>query len=201
MYVREVMSSPAISVTPGTPVKHAADQLAGNGFTSMPVLDAGGGLVGVVNEADLLAHRFPPDPRVPGPRIEAIGPGDTVGDVMHTDVLFTRPHEGVSNLIVVLRNAGIRAVPVVDTGVVVGMVTYGDLLQAMARDDALITADIVRRLGRCPGHGHWRVAVAAGTVTLAGEEPDPVNRHTAQLIAEAVIGTTAVRFSDPAVTG
>ncbi|MDQ2706985.1 MAG: CBS domain-containing protein [Actinomycetota bacterium] len=199
--MREVMSSPAIAVTPGTPVKHAADQLAGNGFTSMPVLDAGGGLVGVVSEADLLAHRFPPDPRVSGPRIEATGPGDTVGDVMHTEVLVTRPQEGVSNLIVVLRDAGIRAVPVVDARVVVGMVTYGDLLQAMARDDALIAADIVRRLHNCPGYGHWGVAVAAGKVTLTGEEPDPVNRHTAQLIAEAVIGTTSVRIADPAVTG
>ncbi len=120
---------------------------------------------------------------------------------MHTDLLVTRPEEGVTDLIVVLREAGIRAVPVVDAGVVVGMVTYGDLLQAMARDDALIAADIERRLCHYTGRGHWQVAVAGGEVTLTGEEPDPVDRHTALLIAEAVIGTTMVRFAEPAITG
>ncbi len=54
MYVREVMSSPAVVATPDTPVKHAAGQLAENAFTSLPVIDPDGGLVGVVNEADLL---------------------------------------------------------------------------------------------------------------------------------------------------
>ncbi len=198
MYVREVMSSPAVTVTSETPVKQAAGQLAENGFTSMPVLDADGALVGVVNEADLLAHRFPPDPRTPGPRPHADRPGVTVGDVMHTDVVSSRPQEGVSDLITALREAGIRAVPVVDGQVVVGMVTYGDLLQAMARDDTLIAADIERRLCHYTGHDHWRVCVTAGEVVLTGVESDPVNRHTAQLIAEAVIGTATVRLVEPA---
>ncbi len=196
MYVREVMSSPAVTATAGMPVKQAAGQLARNAFTSLPVLDPDGGLIGVVNEADLLAHRFPPDPRAPGPRPKVPGPGATVGDVMHTDVLATRPQEGVTDLMVILREAGIRAVPVVDGRAVVGMVTYGDLLQAMARDDQLIAADIHRRLCHYTGSGHWQVAVTAGEVTLTGAEPDPVSRNTAQLIAEAVIGTTTVRFAD-----
>ena len=40
-----------------------------------------------------------------------------------------------------------------------------------------------------------------GPVILIGEESDSVQRHTAQLIAEAVIGVTAVRFADPAIAG
>ncbi len=200
MYVREVMSSPAVTVAPATPVKVAAAQMFGEGFTSLPVLDPDGSLVGVVNEADLLIHRFPPDPRAAGPRPPLPDAGTTVGDVMHTDVLSARPQDGVSDLVVALRDAGVRAVPVVDRDRVVGMVTYGDLLRAMARDDQLIAVDVERRLGVHSDHRHWQVAVDAGEVTLTGDEPDPVDRQTAQLIAEAVIGTTVVHLHDPAVT-
>jgi CBS domain-containing protein len=201
MYVREVMSSPAVTATAATPVKVAAARMFGGGFASLPVLDSCGSRVGVVNEADLLLHRFPPDPRAAGPAPPVPDAGATVGDVMHTDVLSSRPQEAVSDLIVVLRDAGVRAVPVVDRDRVVGMVTYGDLLRAMARDDQLIAVDVERRLGVHSDHRHWQVAVAAGEVTLTGEDADPVDRNTARMIAEAVIGTTVVRVHDPAATG
>lgn len=196
MRVREVMSSPAVVVAPGTPVKQAALTLAENAFTCLPVVDADGGLVGLVGEPDLLADRFPPDPRIPGPRPSVQDPAKTVGDVMHTDVLVAHPQEGVADLVTVLRLAGVRAVPVVDDGTVVGVVTYRDLVRALARDDALIAADVTRRLGCYAGPDHWAVAVSDGEVTLTGEERDPVERRTAQLIAEAVIGVTCVHFAD-----
>ena len=81
------------------------------------------------------------------------------------------------------------------------MGTYGDLVRALARDDVLIAADVRRRLCNYAGFGHWQITVAAGEVILIGEESDSVQRHTAQLIAEAVIGVTAVRFADPAIAG
>ncbi len=80
-----------------------------------------------------------------------------------------------------LRQASIRSVPVVENGAVVGMVTYRDLVRALARDDALIAADVRRRLCSYAGFGHWEITVVAGEVTL--------------------IGVTAVRFADPAIAG
>ncbi len=156
MHVREVMSSPVVVAAPGTPVKQAAGQLAENGFTSLPVVDADGSLIGVVNEPDLLDHRFPPDPRIPGPRASVPGPGGTVGEVMHTEVLFTHPREDVADLITVLRQASIRSVPVVENGAVVGMVTYRDLVRALARDDTLIAADVRRSCATTPASATGR---------------------------------------------
>ncbi|WP_214369167.1 CBS domain-containing protein [Pseudonocardia sp. H11422] len=199
MRVCEVMSSPAVVVTPDTPVKQAALALAENAFTSLPVVDVDSSFVGLVSEPDLLVDRFPPDPRIPGPRTSVPDPGKTVGDVMHTDVLVAHPQEGVADLVTVLRLAGLRAVPVVDGGTVVGMVTYRDLVRALARDDALIAADVTRRLGCYAGPDRWAVAVSDGEVTLTGEERDPIERHTVGLIAEAIIGVTSVRFADPVV--
>lgn len=42
MRVRDIMSSPVVTVTVVTTVKHAAALLASNGFTALPVLDDDG---------------------------------------------------------------------------------------------------------------------------------------------------------------
>ncbi|MHA6794277.1 CBS domain-containing protein [Pseudonocardia bannensis] len=99
------MSSPAVVVTSGTPVKQAALQLAENAFISLPVAESDGSLLGLISEPGLLADRFPPDPRVPGPRASVPEPGKTVGDIMHTDVLVAHPQEGVTDLVTVLATA------------------------------------------------------------------------------------------------
>jgi CBS domain-containing protein len=196
MHVADVMSSPAVVATPDTPIKTAAARLAERGFTSMPVVvDAE--LVGMVSEADLLAGRFPPDPRVPrhggwDPRV-----GDTVGEVMRTDVLIATPRQAISEVLGEMRGRNLRSAPVVEHGVVVGMVTFGDLMRALARDDDLIAGDVQRRIGIHAGAGRWRVEVSEGEVTLIGDEPEPAEKGVLERIAESVIGVTGVRFASP----
>src|SRR5436190_17229689 len=120
------MSSPAVVVSPELSVKEAAALLDAHGFTCLPVVATDGRLVGVVSEAELLADRFPPDPRVPiADRVDT-SPGATVGDVMVRDVLVANLQEGVADLLTVLRSADVRSLPVVDDGVVVGVATYRD---------------------------------------------------------------------------
>ncbi|MFD1048271.1 CBS domain-containing protein, partial [Kibdelosporangium lantanae] len=52
------MTRTVITVGPFTPAKEAAEVLVTNGFTTLPVVDADGLLVGVVTEADLLTGRI-----------------------------------------------------------------------------------------------------------------------------------------------
>jgi hypothetical protein len=59
MRARDITSSPVVTVTPGTTVKNAADLLASNRFTALPVLNSAGRLAGVVTEADTVRDRFP----------------------------------------------------------------------------------------------------------------------------------------------
>lgn len=202
MRVREIMSSPAVVVAPELPVKAAAAVLAGHGFTCLPVVAGDGRLVGVVGEEELLADRFPPDPRIPLSERELRHPGAAVGDVMVRDVLAAHPQEGVADLLTVLRSAEVRSLPVVENGVVVGVVTYRDLVRALARDDALIEADVRRRLDVYEGVGRWPATVRDGEVTLIDHRNDPVERDTAIRLAESVIGVTGCRVvlgSAPAV--
>jgi CBS domain-containing protein len=199
--IHEIMSSPAVVVSPDLPVHEAVATLDATGFTCLPVVAADGRLVGVVGEAELLAGRFPPDPRVPiFERVPDV-PARTVGDVMVRDVFVTRPREGVADLLTVLRGAGLRSVPVVDDGIVVGVVTHRDLLRALARDDAAIEADVRRRLDIYGGIGRWRVEVRGGEVTIDQADPaDPAELSGAVRVAESVLGVARCRVVErPAV--
>jgi CBS domain-containing protein len=194
MRVRDVMSSPAVVVAPETSAKQAAALLDERGFTCLPVVDSDGKLFGVVSEADLVMSRFPPDPRIPlveRPEREA---GAAVRDVMTHEVLTADPLEPMSDLLVVLHASGHRSVPVVDAGTVVGVVTYRDLVHALARDDALIAADVQRRLDLYGAPGRWTVSVRGGEVSLGDERPDPVARNVAMRVAESVLGVTRCQF-------
>jgi len=196
--IREIMSRPAVVVPPELSVKRAAAILDAHGFISLPVVTGEGRLVGVVGEVELLADRFPPDPRVPlFDRVPA-DPGPTVGDVMVRDVLATRLQEGVADLLTDLRAAGVRSVPVVDAGIVVGVVTYRDLLRALARDDASIEADVRRKLDIYGGVGRWQAEVRGGEVTIFDDRADLVELGGAVRVAESVIGVSRCRVVDTA---
>ena len=54
MLVRDVMTSPAITVAPRTSVKDGLRLLDRHRVTSLPVVGADGHLLGIVSEADLL---------------------------------------------------------------------------------------------------------------------------------------------------
>ncbi len=196
MHVREVMSGPAVVVTPGTSVKQAATVLDEHGFTCLPVVDGDGALVGVVSEADLLADRFPPDPRIPVGERPVRTAAVVVADVMSRDVLATAPEQEVASLLAVLGTSGHRAVPVVEAQRVVGVVTYRDLLHALARDDALIAADVRRRLALHDRPDRWAIRVVDGEVTLADGRADVAERSIVTRLAESVIGVTGCRFTD-----
>src|SRR5690606_28455359 len=89
MLVRDVMTSPAITVARDAPVRRAIRILHENDITAAPVVDAAGTLVGVVSEMDLLRGEFDPDPRasVLPVRPTAAPPPRQVADVMTRDVV------------------------------------------------------------------------------------------------------------------
>jgi acetoin utilization protein AcuB len=51
--IRQVMASPVITVTPGTPLEEAARMMADNKIGGLPVVDQRGNLVGIVTETDI----------------------------------------------------------------------------------------------------------------------------------------------------
>jgi CBS domain-containing protein len=67
MRLREVMSSPVVTVAPGTHLQEVADLLVRHEISAVPVVEVGE-LVGIVSEADLVPLGPAPDPAPTSPR-------------------------------------------------------------------------------------------------------------------------------------
>jgi predicted transcriptional regulator len=62
MLVRELMSSPVVTVAPGAQLKEVADLLVRHEISAVPVVERDQ-LVGIVSEADLVPLELGADPR------------------------------------------------------------------------------------------------------------------------------------------
>lgn len=192
------MSRPVITVTPETPLKEAAQLLVEHGISALPVLDARGGLAGIVSEADLLPMQARPDPRS-----QATPPAHTAGrmprfvaDVMTRHVLTVTADSQVSQAARTMLDAGIKRVPVMRGRRVVGIVSRRDLVRVIARQDDAVRTELAQRLNEAGVQGAGSaLAVRSGvaSIQLAGGP----ERRLAESVALSVPGVLEVRFTSP----
>lgn len=186
MRARDLMTAPVLTAGPDTTVKDAAKVLASHGFTALPVVDEDERLIGIVTEADLIKDRVPPDARHSDPDWHAAA--NTVEAVMTTPATAMSAGADVAQVCQALVDSRIRAMPIVDGSTVVGIVTRGDVVRVMAREDSAIAADVRHRLEIYGGNGRWTVDVRDGAVRITDAFDDATDRHVATLLAEAVPG-------------
>ena len=118
MKIREVMTSPAIRVSPVEGVNVAARTLANYNIGALPVCDEEGKLQGVVTDRDIVTRCLAADR----------SPQKTkVADVMTAQVLSVSPDMEVSAAAHLMGRQQVRRLPVVENGKVCGMVSLGDL--------------------------------------------------------------------------
>lgn len=200
MRAEDIMSSPVVTVRPGTPAKAATSLLASYGFTALPVVDEEDRLVGIVTEADLIRNRVIPDPRRliwhenrdDGPSTRAPA---TVDGVMTTPVVSTARGADASFVAKVMLDEHLRSLPVLDGARVVGIVSRRDLLRTLARDDLLIATDVRHQLAAYGGAGRWTVHVRDGVVSVVDEFDDSDDRHVVKVLAQTVPGVQAVEVT------
>ncbi|MEU8002363.1 CBS domain-containing protein [Catellatospora sp. NPDC049111] len=150
--VREVMSAPVISVGTATPYKEIIDLLAEHGISSVPVLDPGGMVVGIVSEADLL-HKLALSGEEPQRHLferrrravaRAKAEGDEAEDLMTSPVITVGPDASVVAAARRMEDEQLKRLPVVDAeGMLVGIVSRRDLLRTYRRSDEAIRHDVV----------------------------------------------------------
>ncbi|WP_340687995.1 CBS domain-containing protein [Amycolatopsis coloradensis] len=129
------MTTPVVAVTPAATLGETIAVLAGKGFTSLPVVDETGRLLGVLEEDDVVLACHVPGPRSPSGGPDAgvlIGARTKIRDVMRTPGAGTHPDTELADLAERMLEHRLRSVPVLDRGRVVGVVTWGDLLRARA---------------------------------------------------------------------
>jgi len=125
MLVREVMTSPAVTIRPGATVREAMGVLERFSITALPVADGSGRLVGVVSEADLLHHAVEHDQRAHMRRTSpgAASPGLLVQDVMTSQVVTISADGDLADAAELMEDTVIKSLPVVLHGRVVGVIS------------------------------------------------------------------------------
>jgi CBS domain-containing protein len=94
-----------------------------------------------------------------------------------------------------MRASGIRSLPVVDAGRVVGVVSRSDLLRVLAREDDEIADDLQAALAAELGpHHDVEVGVLAGVVTVSSGSPAAL--PVAALVAARLPGVVRVQTPD-----
>jgi CBS domain-containing protein len=195
MRIRDIMSSPVVSVGPDATVKHAAELLVERGFNALPVVD-GEELIGIVTEADLVPMESRPDPRsqiLPPPDLGAPVP-HAVAEVMTREVITLPPDEDAARAAQLMLRHSLRSVPVTARHRLVGIVTRRDLLRVLARPDDDIRDELAGLLADELPEACVNVSVADGIVTLGFRSwLGARDRRFAELLAGTVPGVLAVR--------
>lgn len=207
MQVRDVMTREVVAVGPESSTKQAGAVMAERGFAALPVVDGSRRVIGIVAEADVLRDRVPADPRLHMRRDRDALPQTTsvlVKDVMTAAVRSIAASADVADLARLLVGERLRSLPVVEDGVLVGIVSRRDVLRVLVRPDDDIRADLSRLVEGYTGElGCWDVDVVEGAATIrrtrgATEGSVETEEHALQRLAATVPGVVAVTIlQDP----
>ncbi len=185
------MTSPAVTVTPDTPIKVAARLMAERHVSGLPVVDSRGRLVGIVSEANLLPFERETDARTLSTPSHTATVPRLIEDVMKREVVTVDESTDLGLCVQRMLEAGVKRVPVMRGDSVAGVLSRHDLMGVLAREDAEIQADVERRLRSEEGMGGFVVSVSLGIVRLEGHA-DPVAIRLAESLARGVAGVLAV---------
>jgi CBS domain-containing protein len=146
MRVSDLMTREPVTVPPEMPVDALVDLLVERGVNGVPVVDAGGALLGMVTTGDLI-HRVA-DERIEGrdsvwresfyksvfrPNGPEPNPaeGATAGEVMSRDPAYVTPSDDMTVAARLLIEHRVKSLPVLDEGRLVGMISRLDLLRCL----------------------------------------------------------------------
>jgi acetoin utilization protein AcuB len=130
MFVRDRMSTPAITIIPDTPFEDALKLMRDHRFRRLPVVDKKGKLVGIVSERDLLYASPSSATSLSVWEVHYLLSKLQVRGVMTTDVITTTPDTPLEDAAYLMAEHKIGGLPVVDAERrVVGVITETDVFK------------------------------------------------------------------------
>ncbi|MCX5892806.1 MAG: CBS domain-containing protein [Deltaproteobacteria bacterium] len=138
---REIMTREVVSVRPDTPLAAVAEAMGRRGISGVPVVDAGGKVLGVISEKDFLTHLGVAEPQnfltLVASCLQSGGcvglplEKQQAGDIMTSPAVTVGPDTSVKDIAALFTAKGINRVPVTDAeGRLLGLVSRGDLVRA-----------------------------------------------------------------------
>jgi CBS domain-containing protein len=218
MLARDVMTTELVTVPPDMPLAAVARLMAERGISGVPVVGPDGALLGMLTEGDLI-RRLAAAAEKPAswfaglfasPAEQAARFAKTHGrrarDAMTTAVHTASEDTPLEEIAALFERTGIRRVPILREGKLVGLVSRADLLRALLegeegtaearRSDAEIRRDIVRRMKEQPWADTYFIfpEVKDGAVTFYGFCRSQAVEQALRVLAEGVPGVKSVAF-------
>jgi CBS domain-containing protein len=209
----DVMVSNVITVNVDATVQEVAGTLATNHVSAVPVVDRQGKLAGMVSEGDLIRRSEIGTERSRSWWLDALSTNRKlaeefvrshsrrVSDVMTTNVISVKPDSTLGEIASLLEKNGIKRVPVVQDGTVVGIVSRANLVQALAsvielplegtvESDESLRGKVLARLQEAPRvrPALLNVIVHDRIVELWGTVDSEAERKAIRVAAEATPG-------------
>jgi CBS domain-containing protein len=143
------MTTEILTVGPEASLKEAARRMLEGEISGLPVINDDGDLVGIITEADFMATEadrrvtrragllrlFVRDAEIPSHE-------RLVGDVMTADVKVIGPESDHAEAARLMEKEGIKRIPVVADGRLIGLIARADMLKAYVRSDQEIIDEI-----------------------------------------------------------
>ncbi|ABA21511.1 Predicted signal transduction protein containing CBS domains [Trichormus variabilis ATCC 29413] len=146
--VADVMSHNPVVVKPETPLQEAIKILAERRISGLPVVDNDGKLLGIISETDLMWQETGVTPPAYIMFLDSViylqnpavyerdlhkALGQTVGEVMSKNPVTVSPEKSVKQAAQLMHDRNVHRLPVLDdAGQVIGILTRGDIIRAMA---------------------------------------------------------------------
>lgn len=149
--IADAMSRDPVVVRAETPLNEAIQILAERRISGLPVVDDAGQLVGIISETDLMWRETGVTPPAYIMFLDSViylqnpakherelhkALGQTVGEVMSSDPISISPNKPLKEAAQIMHEKEVRRLPVVDdAGQVIGILTRGDIVRAMAASE------------------------------------------------------------------
>jgi len=217
MKAADVMTRDPVTTGPEAALQEAASLMVSHRISGLPVIEAGGTLVGMITEGDLLRRVELGTAGPPAGWLAALlAPGRAVSDyvrthsnkvrdVMTAQVISITPETPLAEVVALMQAHQVKRFPVLQSSRLVGIVSRADLLRALVQllperyVATLSDAELRKRLLAEIDRQHWaprssiNVTVENGVVELQGAITDDRERAGLRVIAENTPGVRGVR--------
>jgi CBS domain-containing protein len=216
MNASEIMTRNVVTLTRGTPIREAIRLMLDHRISGLPVVDAAGKVEGILTEGDLLRRGEIATERRRWPWLDfLLGSGRAASEYVRThgriceqlmsrDVITVTPDTPLAEIVELMERRRIKRLPVIENGVLVGIVSRPDLLTAVARaldnpeapaggDDAIrerMLAEL-EKAAWAPRSG-LTITVVDGIVAFDGAILDEHARGALRVAAENVPGVKGI---------
>lgn len=128
--VKEIMTTEVVTVSVHDMVSTVRQIMEDRHFRHMPVVDADNKLVGVVTQRDLLKAETSSLRASNSETKQSIEANTSVAAIMSENIKSSSPEDSLKGIGLLMQQTKIGCMPVVENGVIVGIITVSDFVGA-----------------------------------------------------------------------